>query len=452
MYTVTYNLSPHYQDYLRDKDEEYIGTLHKVSVEHMLEAIMKMPTEATQNRSLLSKMENLITEKMGNMQNMLGTKVETLSNYIAIQSKMDLQQLSNQAKERQLQDEELKTQLNRENELLRQRNMELEKRVILVQHSAPEKGEFGEVLLEQFLTGEYPEQEIVRTGGNGKKDEGDLQMRGLDQSGSFITIEVKNALKVSHKDNTKSIGHAKLMKAKYGAAYVGHMFVSLETSKVYKGRSLEIDVSTLGNSMLVFVGIDGITEENKKILRMAFDIIVKYVPIYKRIQEVTSADNGELETIQAKLLEFARRWKFRNEKITEIQVQLEQLRKVSSTISSNLNMGLASFFSDYQEMCMILGAEPVEYNMSPEMEEVVREGIQGMSGEVSSTHKQCKKKEKVGKQKKSKFKGDSVEDMSNVEAPKSINDQSWPLMTSTGEKLNINVTKRPQGRQLQFAK
>lgn len=431
MYTITYNLARRYQDFLVDKDEDYTRMVHKVAVEHILDSIMTMPTEDARNVDLVKKIESLMAMNQLSLNQMVNTKMDTISNQISTKSRVDMEQVRQLTQENKEQDEMIRTQLKQEISQLRQQNQELQQKLMVIETKATEKGNFGEVAMEEWLRSEYKDSIVTSHGKSGTKADGDLQMRLPKWGAKFISIEVKNVKNMPNNQITKSRAHAKKLKDEYGQCYLGHIIVSLGTSKVHNGFPFHVDIEALSPSLIVYVGIDGISTENMKLIKDAFNLFVQYEPIHQTLSDIDMRDGGEAGMIKNRIKALATRWKFRNEKITDLMLQLEKLRSVSNSITSGLYLQLSSFFTDYHEMCGILGIDPEKYEMSKDMEGIVREALSEDNCEVTrvDSTKQMKSKKEVPKKKVDKNQnsiGRTEEDDSGFTEPMTVELVSRP--------------------------
>lgn len=179
------------------------------------------------------------------------------------------------------------------------------------------KGILGEGLVRQWLSDAFDDCEIIDK--SGCAAESDIHV--VKPNGDFIAVECKNKTQITNQDVDKSMRDITFLKEKYGARFVGYVFVSLRSINIPKKGSgcLEIVDDRIP---VYWYGQTEFNEEDRTMINFC-KAIWSVVAFIKTLRAKLAGTNNEVESFRKQL----------HDMLTMVSATLERLNQNQKTIA-----------------------------------------------------------------------------------------------------------------------
>lgn len=355
-------------------NDDLLGTLGKELHKLQEGLVNKRDEERMELRQAMLALERQAAEQMSEMkQRMLDLEQRAVER---------IREMENRMKEAEHRAEHEQKQ----NKILTEVYMETKKRLEISESKAEVKskvsavqGNAGEAIIEELLNNWFKDYKYYseRTGNIGNKSGGDVRLH-IGNEGHYVSVEVKNAINVTHDDVIKTMDHVRGLVAKEGDMHVAHVFVSLKKENIPGKGSFMIDMTSVQNKLMVFVGVPNITDEkNKETVRRAMEVAINYLPVHQYIRN--GGGESKYQELQRRLKEIGMKWQERISVYSDGLSDLEEIMKTSDKLSRNLKATLNGLVKDYTELCNMasidLQSQPIK--ASKRARKLVAESLEG---------------------------------------------------------------------------
>ncbi len=259
-------------------------------------------------------------------------------------------------------------------EALRKDNDQLSTMVNLMKKQSNFKGNLGENIVARTLQEAFPSYTIVDRGVMGKSD-GDIHVYlGNEHDATLVSIEAKFAGNLNSQLVQKSIGHARGLKAKYGDRYLGHVFISMETTNIPDKDAMHFEYDLIDGATIAWMGTVNFAADVPGFL-FAFDAVVKSQQIHKKLAAL-KALTQDSATVHDQYMRFIK--ENAGKLAGHVKITVNMMRdyldseKLLARQKNNTEVLMASFYRMFEDMCRHAGLDMRIKLSGKKDEEIIR--------------------------------------------------------------------------------
>lgn len=238
-------------------------------------------------------------------------------------------------------------------ESLRKDNEKLQAIVNIMQKQANCRGNMGENIVLRTLKEAFPSYTVIDRSTMGKSD-GDLHVYlGNEHDAPMVSIECKYSSNVTSKMVQTSIGHARGLKASHGDRYLGHVFVSMQTTNIPDKNAMHFEYDLIEGATVAWMGTSRF-EGNEPGFLFAFDAVVKSRQLHQRLTELKSMTQDSAE-IHGQYMRFIKDNAARMAAHVTVTVNMSRdyldAEKLLERQKKNTGVLMASFYRMFEDFC-----------------------------------------------------------------------------------------------------